>query len=149
MQIKAPTHRRALFRQSEQIPTCQATRVGFEPYLSGLKDQRPHQKSNESKCFVFLCAPRAQLPSCILFALFRSSHEKTRCHFRLHRAFTIQRVKTQCHIRSRHSGSAAVHSSTQLTLVSQDRTTRGVRIDIGLSRFMASIPILIFVLAID
>ena len=30
-----------------------AARVGFEPDLSGLKNQRPHQKSNEPCCFVF------------------------------------------------------------------------------------------------
>ncbi len=38
--VKAPTRRQAHSRLS-------VTRVGFEPDLTGLKDQRPHQKSNE------------------------------------------------------------------------------------------------------
>ena len=33
------------FGQDPAFP--QATRVGFEPNLTGVKDQRPHQKSNE------------------------------------------------------------------------------------------------------
>ncbi len=36
------------------------TRVGFEPDLAGLKDQRPHQKSNEPH-WLCRCAPVAQL----------------------------------------------------------------------------------------
>ena len=36
------------------------TRVGFEPDLAGLKDQQPHQKSNEPY-WLCRCAPLAQL----------------------------------------------------------------------------------------
>jgi hypothetical protein len=40
VQVKAPTRRQAHLYMS-------VTRVGFEPDLAGLKDQQPHQKSNE------------------------------------------------------------------------------------------------------
>ena len=43
------------------------TRVGFEPDLAGLKDQQPHQKSNEPY-WLCRCAPLAQLLSMCFFA---------------------------------------------------------------------------------
>ena len=61
MQVKVP-----FLRTSPLVMSV--TRVGFEPDLAGLKDQQPHQKSNEPY-WLCRCAPLAQLFSkCFLQA---------------------------------------------------------------------------------
>ena len=42
-------------RRPDGKPKIKAARVGFEPDLSGLKNQRPHQKSNEP---YYVCGKR-------------------------------------------------------------------------------------------
>jgi hypothetical protein len=46
------------------------TRVGFEPDLAGLKDQRPHQKSNEPKSVIYVRTPSAVVSKVFLPAAY-------------------------------------------------------------------------------